>query len=443
LSAAVITEVSALHASNVGDVFEHEGGPHPRRIRNVVVVNDFGFVNGGAGKVALGSARGLAARGFRVSLLCGVGPVDPSLFGVPNLSVICLDQQDLLGNPNRAAAAMQGIWNTHAAAALRTILRDLPHAHTVVHVHMWGKALSSSVVRAASAMGFPVVLTLHDFLAACPTGTLFHHPSQSICKLTPMSAQCVLSRCDARNYGHKLWRVGRQLAQIGPGRLPSGVALFLAISPLCEAVMRRHLPASATMRMVPNPIEIAQAPPVAVGDNARFAFIGRLAAEKGPVVFATAAEQAGVEAVFIGDGELRDAVQAANPRAAITGWLAPESVRAHLRGARALVLPSLWYETQGLVVAEALAMGVPAIIADTSAARDFVTDGENGLLFRSGDAADLAAKIALLRDSPEVAARMGRCAWERYWARPDTMDRHLDALEAAYAALGSPAEVSA
>ena len=96
-----------------------------------------------------------------------------------------------------------------------------------------------------------------------------------------------------------------------------------------------------------------------------------------------------------------------------------------------LVFPSLWYETQGLVVLEAAAKGVPAIVSDGCAARDLIVHGETGLLFRNGDVADLCQKIMMLKD-PKLAEYLGRQAYERYWANPYTIDYHIKGLESVY-----------
>jgi glycosyltransferase involved in cell wall biosynthesis len=175
-----------------------------------------------------------------------------------------------------------------------------------------------------------------------------------------------------------------------------------------------------------------------VAANAHFVFVGRLAGEKGAVLFAQAAKTANVPALFIGEGEKRDAILQVNPDAVVTGWKSGDEALRLLRTARALVFPSLWQETQGLVVAEALAMGIPAIVADSSAATDWVMDGHNGLWFRSGDHHDLSAKMCYLRDQPEEAARMGHRAYDSYWAEPATVRRHTSALELIYPAVCSP-----
>jgi glycosyltransferase involved in cell wall biosynthesis len=102
-----------------------------------------------------------------------------------------------------------------------------------------------------------------------------------------------------------------------------------------------------------------------------------------------------------------------------------------LRQARALVFPSIWPETYGLVVVEALACGIPVVVSDNTAAAGLVTDGETGLVFPSGDAAALAERLGRLRNDAFVE-RLGQAAHARYWANPTTLDRHVDALERLY-----------
>jgi glycosyltransferase involved in cell wall biosynthesis len=110
-----------------------------------------------------------------------------------------------------------------------------------------------------------------------------------------------------------------------------------------------------------------------------------------------------------------------------------------IREARALVFPSVWYEGQPLTVYESLAMGTPVIVSDVCAGREAVTDGRNGLWFKSADAADLARSLNLLKDDAAADAMIAN-AYADYWARPLSLERHLDAIEAVYTEmLGQPA----
>jgi glycosyltransferase involved in cell wall biosynthesis len=149
------------------------------------------------------------------------------------------------------------------------------------------------------------------------------------------------------------------------------------------------------------------------------------------MLFAEAAAKTGVSAVFVGDGMCSEEIRRKCPTVVVTGWVGRDEVIRHLRQARALVFPSLWHETFGLTVAEAAALGVPAIVSADSAAAELVEDGITGLRLRTGDVSDLVAKLRQVSDS-QTAARLGRAAYDRYWTSPTTIEHHLDRLEGVY-----------
>jgi glycosyltransferase involved in cell wall biosynthesis len=401
---------------------------------NIVVATDFAYVNGGAANIALGSAKGLAARGHHVILFSAVGPVAGDLQEVPGLESVCLDQIDVWCDPNRVRAAGHSLWNRTAARRLAEVLAPLDATRTIVHVHSWTKALSSAVVRVASSRGFQVVMTLHDFFSVCPNGTFFHYRKGHRCHLRPLSAGCLTSNCDANSYGHKLWRVGRQLVQRSFG-LPRPGGDFVSVSTASEPIFRKFLPPGSRLHHVQNFTDVPRSEPVPVDRNHRLIYIGRLSAEKGPHLLAECARRLNVPVVFVGAGPSAAAVHQQCPWAEVTGWLSAGEVRERLRSARALVFPSLWFETQGLVVAEAAAMGVPSIVPDTSAARDWVTHEVTGLWFKGGDIGDLCHHVARVMAEPTCAAQMGQAAYREFWSAPPTLDRHVQRLEDVYASI--------
>jgi glycosyltransferase involved in cell wall biosynthesis len=159
--------------------------------------------------------------------------------------------------------------------------------------------------------------------------------------------------------------------------------------------------------------------------------VGRLSREKGPISFAEAAARGPFKAVFMGEGNCREDVQAMCPDAEVTGWCSRAQVIERLRQARALVFPSLWYEAQPLAIREAAAMGIPAIVSDRCAGRDDVVDGVTGLWFRGGDVADLIRQLRRMQNDDAVQ-EMGQAAYRHYWENPATVDRHVVELERIY-----------
>ena len=403
----------------------------------VVILNDYATVSGGSTSVAIASAVGLAAAGRKVTFFSCVGPVAPALLSRPNLEVVCLDQPELVRDPSRARAFFTGLRNGRAVAALRRVLGRKDARRTVVHAHTWTKALSPYALDAAAAMGFPLVVTLHDFAIACPTAGFFVHRQDRICHHRPLSAGCLLCRCDRRNQAHKWWRSLRMFLQNRVLRLPSRVTHYVGVSAFSANLLRPHLPAAKPVTVVRNPVECPDDGPAPVADNRVFLFLGRLVREKGVRLLAAAARDTGLPVVFAGEGALEPELRRRCPAARFTGWLDGPALREELRRARALVFPSLWYETLGLVVIEAAAAGVPVIVSDSCAAIDQVRPGRTGLYFQHGSANSLATAMRRLALSDPLAARLGREAYRWYWSDPWTVETHVAQLGAVYRACRS------
>jgi glycosyltransferase involved in cell wall biosynthesis len=402
----------------------------PNSTHSIIVVNDFAHVEGGASQVAIASAVGLANQGHQVTYLSAVGPVASELRDSP-VRVLLTGQHAIGNDPSRIRAGIQGLWNTKSGRLLETILTERDPLHTIVHLHGWTKALSSSVVRVALRRGAQIVCTLNDYFTACPNGAFLDYPKAEVCTRKPLGASCLITQCDNRGYSHKVWRVLRQAVQRRCGMLPQSIQHFINVSDFSLNILRPYLPQGANVYAVPNIIEVPQQSPVNVRTNVAYTMVGRLSREKGPISFAEAAASGPFHAVFVGEGDCRESVQRICPKAEITGWRSRPQVIERLRQARALVFPSLWYEAQPLAIREAAALGVPAIVSDRCAGRDDVVDGVTGLWFRGGDSDDLIRQMRRMQDDALVQ-RMGEAAYNRYWANPATADRHVAQLERIY-----------
>lgn len=397
---------------------------------NIIIVNDYHDVNGGASKIAVTEAVGLAKKGHAVSFFCAVGGVSSEL-SAAGVKIICLHQRDILNDENRFRAVLQGLWNRKAAREFDKLLASGDRSNTIIHLHSWTKALSSSVVAKAIAKGFSAVCTMHDYFLACPNGGFFNYNESKICSFKALSAKCLLTDCDNRSYLQKCWRIVRQVVQKHFGRVPDGINNFIAVSRFSREILKPYLPVDANICLLDNPIDMDKFPPVNIAVNEQFIYIGRISTEKGCLLFADAINQVAAPACFIGDGELRERVRQIAPGSTVTGWLQHDQLIEAMQSARALVFPSLLYETQGLVVMEAMARGIPVIVADTSAAREMVVNGVTGLWFKGGDLTDLI-KVMKTMSTPGVAEQMGLAAYDSYWAAPFTIERHVGQLELCY-----------
>jgi len=398
----------------------------------VLILNDFCSVNGGAAYVALASARELARRGVPVTFMGAVGPVGAEL-DHPGIRTVCLEQKDILRNPNRLESVVQGVYNRQAHQALEALLEKKNPEETIIHLHGFMKALSPCVLKLALDRKFRVVHTLHDYSISCPNGGFLVYPTSAICHRKPLGFSCLTCNCDSRSYNHKLWRTARIALQNKVWSLDRRLRFGIFPSQLTQQILAPYLPGLKKNRVILYPVHAVKAEPAEPSRHEALVFVGRLSREKGILLLAEAARRTQLPLVIIGDGDagLKDSVRQINPGAEFTGWLSQSASVERVRQSRALVMPSLWYETLGLAAVEAMAQGVPVIVPDQCAIKDYVRNGTTGLMFTQGSVDDLCAKIDRLKDGA-LAAKMGRAAYDWYWSDPWTVERHVDGLQQFY-----------
>lgn len=85
-----------------------------------------------------------------------------------------------------------------------------------------------------------------------------------------------------------------------------------------------------------------------------------------------------------------------------------------LRAVECLALPAVHPEAKGIPAIEAFTAGLPVVAADSGVFPEYVGGAGGpvvGLLHRTGDAADLARKLAEIQDDIDLAAEFGRRAF--------------------------------
>ncbi|GJE16810.1 glycosyltransferase [Methylobacterium marchantiae] len=394
---------------------------------HIVILAEFAVASGGAEKVAVESAHGLAEAGIDVTFIQAIaGPADP-LLDHPRIRRICLGNADIW---NRAAleAALSGVWSRDSATRLRAGLGALPRPADVIHLHQWTRSLSPSIFPVLFDSGIPVVVTLHDYFLSCPNGVYYRFDENRPCGLTPLSASCIAAPCDPKSRLHKAIRIGRSIAQ--------RVALHerhLDVIHVCDASIHRMDgklgSLSVTHHRVDNPVRVGEGPRADPAGAQAIAYVGRLTREKGADLVADAARDAGMPALFIGTGPL-EAELRAQPHVEMLGWRTPEEVSTLLlQRARALAAPSRWFETGPLTIYEALASGLPVIASDRSGAAEKVIDGITGYVV-APERDTLAA--AFRRLDATKAEALGRAAHAHYWQAPLTIAAHAAALITLY-----------
>jgi glycosyltransferase involved in cell wall biosynthesis len=152
------------------------------------------------------------------------------------------------------------------------------------------------------------------------------------------------------------------------------------------------------------------------GEAIVFVFAGKFIEKKRPLDFLAALDairdvQPNAWGLLAGDGPLRGVMEdhrrRHETRCTMIGFLNQQRIATAYAAADALVLPSNGGETWGLVVNEAMACGVPAIVSDqVGCVPDLVADGETGFSFPCGDVGALAERMRRMAEDRDLRRAM-------------------------------------
>ena len=163
-------------------------------------------------------------------------------------------------------------------------------------------------------------------------------------------------------------------------------------------------------------------------------YAGRLVPSKGLLDLLAAVRllAAPVELLLIGDGEQRAQLEGQpipGSHVRVLDDLGHEQMAAGYAQLDVLALPShttpTWKEQFGRVIVEALWCGVPVVGSDSGEIPWLIELTGGGLVYPEGDSEALAARLAELREQPELRERLaqtGRAAVERLFSVPAATD---------------------
>jgi len=332
----------------------------------------------------------------------------------------------------KATLPARVVWNPTSKRDLAETLRSF--RPDIVHVHNTFPVLSPSVLYACRDAGVPVVITLHNYKLLCASGDFFRagetchdcaggNPLSGVVHRCYRGSALATTTTVLNTRAHR--RSWRDLvsAYIFVSESQRRLLAGMAFDPAKSFVRYNHVPYDG---------------PVAGPNRQRqVTYVGRLDAAKGaPLLmkgwdaYRTIAGDDALRLVIAGGGPMLDEVTAwaaERPSVELRGLMTKPEVFQLIGESRAVVLPSEWEETFGLVVVEAMAVGVPLLASGHGSFPELVTDGHDGALFEPGRPDALAKLLLDVDTSPDRYAELGRNARATYEVKHDP-HRNLERL---------------
>ncbi len=367
------------------------------KILHVSVV--YGNGSGGAALIVDSLCRVLESHGHRNAVLydqqAGTLPrADRQTLGLPGLCEATL-------RPDRAKLAGLEAW-------LDEVQPDIVQFHQVENFHL---------VREL-ARRYPSVLYIYNHLLTCPSGTRYWAGPGQLCALTTGPA-CLLNhytqRCGSRRPQKVLSNYWKTVQSF---QAAQAVGQVVVISDyMKETLVAAGYPAQRVRTIYAlTPSILAPAEPtVPPSEENLLLFAGRVTEIKGLEVLIEALPllKSPWRLAVAGDGYRLPAAQARAGRLGLSDriefirWVPNEGMADLYRRASLVVVPSIYPDPFVLVGIEAMRRGRPVVAFGVGGIPEWLQDGYNGFTCRHLDRADLAAKIDLVLQDPDLAARLG------------------------------------
>lgn len=309
---------------------------------------------------------------------------------------------------------------------IRELLRN--GSYDVVNFHNVSLVGGPGLFRLGA--GAVTLYMAHEHWLICPMHVLWRHGRER-CE-EPQCFRCTLHYRRPPQF----WR--------GTGLLDREIAHVDAVIAMSEFSRDMHRARGFTREMevlsyfLPDPA--APGPPAAAGASPHprpyFFFAGRLERIKGlQDVIPVFDRYRGADLVVAGDGdfaqELRSQAEGL-PTVRFLGRVAPEDLAQYYRHAIATIVPSVCYETFGIVLIEAFREGSPVIARRLGPFPEIVERSGGGELFHTSE--ELVSAMRRLQDDPAYRSRLATAGYRGYverWSESAVIPRYLDIIRRA------------
>ena len=297
---------------------------------------------------------------------------------------------------------------------------DVMHYHNV-------SLLGPEVMTLQPGHSRPVKMyTTHEHWLVCPTHVLWKFNSRACEK--PECLRCTLMAKrppQLWRYTGLLDRTSRHIDQfVSPSRFTANMHAERKFSQPVE-----HLP-----YFIDRADADWQTPAPRPQEKPYFLFVGRLEIIKGLQTLIKSWQQNDIQydLLVAGTGTYADDLKtqaAGNPRIKFLGALPPRELGNLYYHALATIVPSITYETFGMIIIESYARKTPVIVRDLGALPEVVQDSGGGFIYRTDD--DLTAAINRLAATPALRTELGEKGYQafvRWWTKEAHIQLYFDFL---------------
>ncbi len=378
----------------------------------ILLVNKFHYLKGGSETYYFALKNMLQKNGHTV--------VDFSMKDEKNFSSefseYFVENIDYSSNKDRIKNALKIIYSTEAKSKFEAlVLKTKPD---LIHLHIFQHQLSPSILDIIKKYKIPTVYTSHDFKMACPNYQMMHHGI--ICEDCKNGSY--FSMLKNRCVKNSLLKTSINFVEVNLHKTRKSYDVIDAIITPSKFQKRKFEEfgiEASRIHHIPNFLDTNIPEISPLPDKEQYLlYLGRLSHEKGVSTLINAIKGTDVKLKIVGTGPLKqyikDIIQKENvTNAEVLGFKTGQELLNLVGNAKAVVVPSEWYENNPYSVIESLKLSRPIIGANIGGIPELVD--KNGYTFESGNATDLKDKIMLLNSATfEEYEKMKQASFKKF-----------------------------
>ena len=398
----------------------------------ILMVNKFFFVKGGSETYYFSLKKLLESKGHSV--------IDFSMQDDRNFPseyskyfVSGVDYNKPLGIKKKIKAGVNIIYSLEAKKKFEQLILDTKP--DIIHLHIFQHQLSPSILDVIKKYNLPAVYTAHDLKMLCLNYKMMQHGK--ICEECKGGRYycCVKNKCVKNSllkssinmvegYLHE-WR--KSYAVIDRIITPSEFYRNKFIEFGIKAERVSH---------ISNFLD-AEKPQISlrIDREKYYLYFGRLSEEKGVLTLLKSFKNISETLYIVGTGPIKeqaiDFIKVNNmSNVKILGFMTGQELKEIVGNAKAIILPSEWYENGPYSAIEALQLGRPIIGANIGGIPELIVN--NGFLFESGNADDLTRQIKKMSKTPMRNYNEMKIASETLFTNCYTAEIHYKQLKKIY-----------
>ncbi len=317
-------------------------------------------------------------------------------------------------NPN-LSTLFKYLYNNEARVKLASKLDK--NKFDIAHLHIYYGKLTSSIIGELKNRHIPIVQTLHEYKLVCPTYKMYDGNQNCFTCTGNNFYKALTKSCNRGSFSRTAFSVLESYVSLFLGS-QSKIDHFVTVSDFQKRQISEMGFDISNVTTIHNFVDLPSNDYSSNFEN-YILYYGRIEKVKGIHILLDALKilDSNIKLVIAGTGEYLSELEEKvkedvklRSNVSFVGFKSGNELIRLVANSLFVVVPSIWFETFGLTVVEAMSFGKPVIGSNIGGISEIIENGYNGFLTEPENEIDLADKINHLLKDKFVLREMGRSA---------------------------------